>query len=769
MRNDKLQRLSETLAPSPYPPHGLGPQAAGPRFGQGRFESGPPALLQSVEETQLESAVSLHEIWKILLGHRRTVLFAMVLGLAGALVYNFVTPPVYRATATLQIDREQPSYANISEATTPQFPENPDYLETQYRVLQSRSLARRVMLELHLNRLAELTGETPPEELAAVAPGQVHPKALDRFLERLSVRPSKGTRLVNVSYDSIDPELAPQVVNRLAALFIDRNLEARWTATKKAGEWLERELKSLEDKLQKSESALQQYATAHSILFVEERKDITTEKLAQIEAELTKAEGERVNKQSLAMLVEEVVQSGGDLPGSLGSEAYRELQAQLSERRRELSRLQVTFSDGYPAVQRVRSEITEIERAVEAETQRLLSAVREDFAVAQKREELLRAASVDQRSRVNHISDDFIEYNLLKRDAETNRQLYEGLLQRMKEAGVASGLRASNIALLDPAERPLLPARPNKALNCLGGLAGGLLLGVALAFVKDQLNTVVRTPEEVERLTRLPLLAVVPRTRRPATRKLLTKPFDDADGPETAMVRWDPEQNLSEAYRTLRSSVLIGWDESMRRILLTSSQPQEGKTTVSLNLACSLAQLGRKVLLIDADMRRPDCHRQLELDPLPGLHAYLRGEAELDETIRPSTIAGLSLLPAGKATNDAADLLHSARLPRLLDEAAERFDHVVIDSPPSLTLPDSRTIARYVEGLVLVVSDRTERASLARTKQSFDDAGVRFLGFVMNRVDLGRPEYGYYRTYGYYESSSSGGKGGVDRRKERAA
>jgi len=750
MRQDKLQRLDQTLAP-----------AVAPRF------SPAPVHMASVEEGSLDPTISLQDLWKVLYGNRVTILSVMALGLAAAMVYDYVTPPVYRSTATLQIDREQPSYANISETTAPQFPEHPDYLETQYKVLQSRSLARRAMLELGLRELPELVQNIDPEELASIAEDEIHPHALDGFQDRLTVRPSKGTRLVEVSYDSVDPELAPRVVNRLSELFIDRNLEARWSATQKASEWLEQQLESLELKLQQSETALQQYALEHSILFVEERKDITTEKLAQLEQQLTAAEGERVNKQSLALLVEDVVRRNGELPGSLGSQAYHDLQGELAKLRRELSRLLVTFSEGYPAVKRTRGEIAQIEAAIEAEKRRLLSAVQEDFQVAQNREELLRAASLDQRDRVNTVSDDFIQYNLLKRDAETNRELYEGLLQRMKEAGVAAGLRASNIAVLDPAERPLEPHGPNKALDSLAGLSGGLLLGVALAFVRDQLNTIVRTPEEVERLTRLPLLAVVPRTRRPATRKLLTKPMDGAETAQTAMVRWDPEQNLSEAYRTLRSSVLIGLEDSMRRILLTSSQPQEGKTTVSLNLACSLAQLGRSVLLIDADMRRPDCHRQLEIDPLPGLHAVLTGEAGLDEAIRASTIPGLSLMPAGKATNEAADLLHSPRLAALLEEVAERFDHVVIDSPPSLTLPDSRTIARYVEGLVLVVSDKTERASLKRTKQSFDDAGVRFLGFVMNRVDLGRPEYGYYRTYGYYESSSKSSSSDSD--KERAA
>ena len=207
---------------------------------------------------------------------------------------------------------------------------------------------------------------------------------------------------------------------------------------------------------------------------------------------------------------------------------------------------------------------------------------------------------------------------------------------------------------------------------------------------------------------------------------------------------------LSEAYRTLRSSVLLGLDESMRRILVTSSQPQEGKTTVSLNLACSLAQLKRRVLVIDADMRRPNCAKQLNVEADSGLTDYLQGRAEIEQVITRTRIDGLWLAAAGHSNEVASDLLYSPRLATLLREAGNRFDHIVIDSPPSLVLSDARTISRMVEGVIMVVSDSTESGALMRTKQTFDEAGVHFLGFVMNRVDLDNLDYGYYRDYGYY-------------------
>ena len=711
-----------------------------------------PAPPPSVDESEMNPAFSLLEHWKTLHTHRRLVTTAAAAGLALALLWSAVIVRTYRAAATIRIDRERPLLENIAEQEFPVFPEQADYIETQYKILRSRTLAKQVIAKLDLDGRKELRHGLAEDEIAAY-PGDVHPTILERFFERLSVTPSKGTRLVEVAYASTDPQLAPRVANELSDSFVEYNLRAKWDAVRNASVWLEEQLAGLEARLQASEAALREYAQKHSILFVEERKDLTTEKLAQIEDELTRAQADRISKQSSALLAEDVVQGDGELPGSLSSETYSELQQQLADLRREYAGLLVSFAPGYPAAQRVSRQIDELAKALHGEKERLLSSLREQYAVAAQREELLRAAAAQQRAKVNDISTDFIQYDILKRDAETNRQLYEGLLQRLKEAGVAAGLRASNIAVLDPAEVPNRPYRPRVALNALVGLAAGLFAGVALAFAREHFDSAVRTPEQVERLLGLNLLAVVPRSRKPQTRKLATAAAEDQ-----AVRLWAPEDGLAEAYRSLRSSVLLGWDASMRRILLTSSQPQEGKTTLSLNLSCSLAQLGREVVLIDGDMRRPDCHRHLSIEPRPGLSEFLRGEAEVDEILHATPVPGLSLIPAGRSTTSASDLLHSPRLADLLEAIAERFQHVVVDSPPALALSDARTLGRLVEAVVLVVSDRTNQRSLMRTKRNFDDAGVEMLGFVMNRVGLDHVDYGYYRDYGYYSSSASAEK-----------
>ena len=825
--DNKLERLTATLAPSA--PARLPPPAT-------------PATL--IELPEPGGGFALRDLWRLLQARRAIVATAILAALAAAAVYNYLKVPTYLATVSIQIDREQPNIARLDEELS-RLPERPDYIETQYKILKSRTLARRVIQRLDLERVPELNRGVPAEPGPLRAgPGHdssaPHPRLVDALLARLRVDPGKGTRLVDVSFESEDPRLATAAANTLAGEYIEHNLEAKWNTTQKASGWLQQQLASLQDDLQASESALHEYAARHSILFVEERKDITTEKLARLENELTAAQAERIEKQLLALLVEDAVRGGGDLPAQLTNPTLQELRNKLVELRREQQKLSVSFGPSYPRVVRTGREAAEIERSIGEEKQRLLDHVGEAFELSQGRERLLLEAAQRQRHLVNRLSDDFIRYDILKRDAESNRQLYEGLLQRLKEAGVSAGLRASNIAVLDPAELPERPYRPRRVLNLLLGLLGGSLLGVVLAFAAEHLNTRVRTPDEVERLTGLDLLAVLPRRRDirgdwrarlriaaggfsvslvrpkqhgavlgpllnprkgvtcqiPAPQQAALDPAPDqaapnrvepeqaapdrdagaaapdslraaatlngvtrlaparkaasSNGRQPASRVWDAEAGLSEAYRTLRSSILLGWDDGLSRLLITSSQPQEGKTTVSLNLACSLAQLGRNVLLIDADMRRPNCARQLGVEAPHGLSAYLRGAVDFDSLLTPTPVSHLSLIHAGSAEAFASDLLCSPRLAELLDEAARRFDHVVIDSPPSLVLSDARTISRQVEGVILVVSDQTDRGALLRTKQTFDDAGVRLVGFVMNRVNLADLDYGYYRHYGYY-------------------
>ncbi len=726
------------------------------------------------EQPEPESEFSLRDYWHVLHAHRGMILAFCAVALAATAVFNYTQAPVYRATATLQIDREQPQSARLEDSPAQPL-EQPDYIETQYKILKSRTLAKAVMEKLDLAARPEFrrgwfrSSLDPPRR-----DEQLNPPVVQRFLSAITVSPGKGTRLVDLSVDSVDPTLAARTANTLAEVYLEQNLAAKWDATQKASGWLTQQLVELKAKLERSETGLLDYAARHSIIFVEEQTSITTVKLKQLEEELTRAQAARIERQSSLLLVHDALERGGPLPGSLSTDIYRELSLKLAEAEREYSQLLVTFAPGYPKAQRVKSQIEMLERSLAAEKARMLSAVHENYLAAIEREKLLRDLVLRQTRSVNLLGNDIIQYNILKRDADSDRQLYEGLLHRLKEAGVSAGLRASNIRVVDPAEAPERPYGPKKLQNLAVALAVGLILGVALASVDEHLSTVVRTPEEVERLIGLCLLAVVPRMRsglmaaeddEEATAESggnhhggrlvvrLSRRRLEATGSNgrhaARRTRWQPGGELAEAYRTLRSSLLLGSDESIRRILITSPQPRDGKTTICLHLAWSLARLGRRVLLVDADMRMPNCARQLGIASPHGLSDYLEGKVEQREVILETLIENLWLVPAGRAHREASDLLYSPRLTSLLGEAGERWDHVVIDSPPSLALSDARTISRLVDGVVLVVSDQTQRASLKRTKQGFDDAGARFLGFVMNRINLNNVEYAYYREYGY--------------------
>jgi len=468
------------------------------------------------------------------------------------------------------------------------------------------------------------------------------------------------------------------------------------------------------------------------------------------------------------MSFEEPAGSQETLPGNLDSRTYQELRTELAALERKRSEMQVTFGERYPAMRRLESEMAQLEKSVAAERARLVEGVQEGRLLAERRERLLHGAVERQRRVVQGLGENFIHYNILKRDSESNRTLYEGLLQRLKEAGVSASLRASNIAVLDAAEIPQDIFRPRKMLNLCIALLGGLLAGAVLAFLQEHFDATVRTPEEVERLTGLPLLAIVPRVRTARrARRIPLGPIaglgptgsprfilantrrDEGTGEVTAALPAGMRAALTEAYRNLRSALLLDAGDPPRRILVTSSHPEEGKTTVSLNLACSLAQLGGRVLLVDADMRRPNCAPQLGVRARLGLSDYLEGRAEISEVVKETPVPGLSVIAGGSSPEAAADLVHSPRLGLLLETVAAHYDHVILDSPPSLVLSDARAISRLVDGVVLVISGSTEKGALLRTKQTFDQSGVRLLGFVMNRADLGDASYGYYRAPGY--------------------
>jgi polysaccharide biosynthesis transport protein len=729
------------------------------------------------------------EYWRILRKRRWTVVSILLLVVVTVMIGTLKQRPVYRSKAVLQIDRENQnvfSFKEVFELDT----SNDDFLETAYKILASRTLAYRVIRKLHLENSPDFA-VTPPQgspgwmsriwrrnppggAMAGTGDEQADPKykdAIDSFLSRLRINPVRRSRLVEITFDSYDPAESAMVVNTLAASYIDENLEAKWDATQKASEWLSQQLVGLKAKLEKSDEDLQRYAKENSILFLDEKQSMGSQKLKQLQEESTRAQADLIQKESLYNQVK-----GGDfssVPGILENKMYQDLSLKLADLRREYSDLTATFTPEYPRVKRLSSQINETESLLQREQRAFAQRVTDDYRVAANRKRLLDQAVAAQTKEFNQIAEKSIQYNILKRESDTNRQLYEGLLSRVKEASVSAGIRASNIRVVDKGEMPTSPAEPRVALNLALALLFGFGIGVGMAFFQEYLDNTLKTPDDVQRYLRLPALGVIPaadsngRGKLPygygygySSRKSLpvTQPATatNAVSLNPDLIGTNGNGQMSEAYRSLRTSVLLSTSGSPPRvILITSGQPGEGKTTTAVNLAIALVQLGGRVVVIDSDMRRPRVASLLKIPPTPsGLSTCLTGQSKVDSVLVETMIPNLYAIPCGPVPPNPAELLSSSSMQHLLAELKERFDYVVMDSPPVLHVSDARILAREVGAVILVAhGGKTPRDFVSHAKENLLHANANVIGVVLNNVDFRAVGYDYYyryyRGYGY--------------------
>jgi len=735
-----------------------------------------PAPVQRGETLEMQEPANLLAYWRVVRKRRWTVLTVLFVLFTLVLLATLKQKSIYRANALLEIEKENPNILTLQEMFAIETVSD-SYLETQYKILRSDTLARRVIDQLHLDRLPEFNPrarrEVPGASPAVVAGGAArdaggYQATLRAFRDGLSVDPVKRSRLVEIGFESQDPELAAHVVNALASHYIQQSLEVRWEATQKASEWLSQQLLDLKARLEKSEHEMQAYARENGLLFLESEKgapeNIVNERLRQLQEELTRAQGTRYQKEALYRLVQ-----AGDydsLPSAGENRVISDLSVRLAELRREHAQLSATFTSDYPKVRQVQSQIEEIERMIEAERTRVASRVTSDYLAAVRRESLVAAAFAEEQKQANVVAGRSVQYNILKREVETNKQLYEGLLGRLKEAGVSAGLKATNVRIVDGAEPPRKPARPNLSLNLALALVLGLGLGVGAAFLQEHLDNSLKTSEDVERFLGLPALALIPSVESlnghrgrvyglAENSKLLGSGKGKTSAPPPRWYRIDAETNahsaLGEAFRSLRTSVLLSTaDRPPRTLLVTSSQPSEGKTTISINLAISLSQLGQRVLLIDGDMRRPSVRKAFHLDNSLGLVSCLTGQQDWRAAVRPSGLANLDALVCGPVPPNPAELLSSERMRLLLSEARAEYQFVVIDSPPLLNVADSRILATLVEGVVLVVKGGATPRELAQRAGAYArDVGANLIGVVLNNLDVRSDDSYYYRYYHY--------------------
>ena len=728
----------------------------------------------------VEKPPDLLAFWRVIRKRRWTVVTAFSVLFAIVLVGTLKQKPMYRARALLEIDKENPGLLSPQELF--QLDEVSDaYLETQYKVLESEDLAERVIGQLGLNQVAEFRPQErswpwrkeanlPPQTLVAgEAPPQPDPAlqeaVLARFQDRLDVKPIRRSRAVEISFDSQDPILAARVVNAFDDSYIQKNLESRWEATQKASEWLSQQLSDLKTKLEKSQDDLQTYASENGLLFLETDKGTTesvvNQSLRELQEELSHAQAARYESESLYRLVQ--ASDYGSLPGVFDNKLLQDLSVRLAELQRERAELEATFTDDYPKVKQTQSQITEIQAALDRERQRAAQKISNDYFAAMKRENLVQQAFAETQKQVNAIAEKSVQYGILSRDVDSNKSMYEGLLQRLKEAGVSAGLRASNIRIVDRGKASYQPVSPKVPLNL--GLAAilGLALGVCGAFLLEHLDQTIQSAEDVDRFMRVPVLASIPSLesligRRNAsmagrngrfTLGLTGSTAAASDALIGGGARSDPgvrkTSDLSEAFRGLRTSVLLSTGgRTASSILVTSAQDGEGKTTTAVNLAVSLAQLGRRVLLIDADMRRPSVHKYF---PQMGsrLSSYLAGEGKWQDMVYQTAVSGLHVLLAGPVPLNPAELLSSDAMHALIRETTTGYSFVVLDSPPLLDVADSRILASIADATVLVVkSGETPRQVVQYAESQAHSAGANLLGVVLNNIDFRTIDYSYF-------------------------
>jgi len=740
-----------------------------------------PKLLKEYEVAEAEQELDLRSYWRIVQKRRWLVLSILLAVFTIALIGTLRQKPVYRAQTLLEIEKENPNILMVQELFQLETVSD-TYLETQYKILRSDNLARRVVGELHLDQAQEFNpsggGWFRRKQVVPAPAAPVDSKTgqavLHRFEDRLGVEPVRHSRLVQLSFDSEDPQLAARALNALTANYIQGNLENRWEATQKASQWLSQQLQDLKASLEKSENDLQQYAQSNGLLFLESEKgqteNIVDERLRQLQDELTKAQANRYAKESLYRLV--VAGDASSMPGVVDNKLMQDLTVRIADLEKERAALAPTFTDDYPKVKQVQSQIDNIEKLLMQERKRAAQRIMNEYLAAGRQEGLILGAFEEERKHANLVAARAVQYKILKREVDTNKQLYEGLLQRLKEAGVSAGLKASNIRIVDAAVPPNSPVKPQLFFNLTLALVLGLGGGVAMAFLQEHLDNTLKNPDDVERFLGVPALALIPSAASAShystkVRGLFEQDVAPSNGGGKLVTRrnarpktWihidgsgTEDSALAEAFRSLRTSVLLSTAERPpRSLIFLSAEPGEGKTTTASNLGIALAQLGKRVLVVDGDMRRPCMHKLFGIqDRSVGLVSYLTGQHEWHSLPRPTRTQGLDCLVCGPVPPNPSELLSSERMQALVREAVGQYHFVLLDSPPLLNVADARILTRMVEGAILVVRGGTTPRDLVRRAQLHIRAvGGHLLGVVLNDVNLRQDGY-HYKYYRYKE------------------
>jgi capsular exopolysaccharide synthesis family protein len=731
--------------------------------------------------------------WHLILRRKWTVLIIGFVGTLSGFLVSLPQTPVYRSRVSVEIQALNDNLMNTRQID-PTPGTNDMYVQTdiltQIKILQSDSLMERVVTKLKVDKKPGAFEQ--PTRLSAwrKALGLPQPatpsreQAAGMAAASVSVRSVNETRIVEILSDSTDPKFAADFANTLVNEYMEQSLESRWKNAQRTGDWLTRQLEDLRINLEKSEDKLQGYARSSGLMFTSEKDNVAEARLRQLQEELSKAQADRVAKQSRYEVA--LSSSLEALPEVLDDASLQDYRQKLTELRRQLAELGATYTSTHPKIERVDAQIASVQSALERERVNILKRIRNEQDAAARRESLLAAAYGTQAKLVSEQSGKTIHYGILRREVDTNRQLYDSMLQRVKEYGIASAMHASNMRVVDPAKPARLPYKPNLLQHAGVGFIAGLLLGTVFVVIQEQADRSLQSPGDGPTYLNLPELGVIPSAkadrglnsyfkRLPALKghkdsertlgSALVKKNGGRNGNgnhEIELVTWYRKPSLlAESFRTTLASILFfeANGDRPRILVMTSSAPGEGKTTVTSNLAIALAEISRRVLVIDADMRRPRIHDIFDVANTWGLSDLLRekdavADYPFEALSRKTLIPGLYVLPSGPGTVSISNLLYSPRLAELLNRFRKEFDTVLIDTPPMLQISDARVVGRLADGVILVLkAGQTTRDMALAATQRFAEDGTPVLGTILNQWNPNSTTgYGYYSDYHQYYS-----------------
>lgn len=760
----------------PLAPNRFGPNAVSPRL----FANPDDAWLPNATATGFshmpgtQPQGGLLEYWQILSRGKWTLLAIALLSTVLAGVLTHAQAPVYRAQSLVEIESLNENFLNmrnVSPTDENQGSQSPEYnIRTQIEVLQSRPVLERALQKLHLEKRILSSAqkhhsllpwslssrETKPLSKQEMA-FQAHQQAMGIAESSLRVRPETNSRILSISFDSTDPKIAADFVNSLTAAFTEVTLENRWRSTQNISEWLGRQLQDVKTKLQRSQEALQNYAHTENLTFLSETSstgDTTVnERLKEMEVEVSRAQAERVVKEAA---YEQVHNAPADsLPEVLDNPTLKEYQIELTTLRKQLADLSSAFTPQYPKIVSLRAQIATIVNALEKERSNILSRTRNEYDIAVRREQLVNRNYAAVTEMIARQSEKVSHYMLLKHELDSTRQLYESLVQRVKEADLASAMKASDVHVIESALAPHIPYKPVTMVNMAFGFLSGTFLGIVFVIQRARAYRGIQEPGDAALELNVPELGVIPASTLPASqfRRLLGPSGSSTDRKRPELTSWQQSPSVvAEAFRLTLTSLLLpsGNGEQPRVIAFSSANPSEGKTTVVSNLAIALARINRRVLLIDGDVRKRRLHRIFEVDNTRGLKEALEEDGAV--AVQQTQIPNLYVLPSGQRANET--LFFKSKLRDLLNRLRPEFDMILIDTPPLLQVSDARLICHAVDGVVLVVAQHTLRETALQVRQRLMDDGSNLIGTILNRWDprtsvTGRGAGGYSDYYKY--------------------